>query len=219
MLEKHLILNLIKCKKNCNVKECNRKYYAKGYCHRHYRQIKKYGRIVGDPVRSRYDPNKIICGDGICYIILTSQLGVPIACAIIDKEDKKRVEKLKWCISGNGYAHSPIIGYLHNFILSRRSNYKYNVDHKNRTPLDCRKSNLRIGTQSLNSSNSPLQKNNTSGYKGVFWNKQLNKWMAKICVMGKQIYLGYFEDKKDAAESYNDGAKKYFGEFAWLNQL
>jgi len=44
----------------------------------------------------------------------------------------------------------------------------------------------------------PLQKNNTSGYRGVIWNKSKQKWNAKI-QMNKKIYrLGSFVNKEDA---------------------
>ena len=35
----------------------------------------------------------------------------------------------------------------------------------------------------------------------------------------KHILLGLFDDKVEAAKAYNTGAKKYFGEYARLNEI
>ena len=45
-------------------------------------------------------------------------------------------------------------------------------------------------------------KTNTSGYAGVSWKKQKNKWVSQIRVNGKTKYLGYFTDPKDGHIAY-----------------
>ncbi len=87
------------------------------------------------------------------------------------------------------------------------------LDHRNRDSLDDRISNLRLATHSQNCSNSCLHKHNTSGRRGVHWDKQSGKWQAKISVMKKVIYLGYFDDLDEAGDAYIKAAKKHFGEF------
>jgi hypothetical protein len=91
------------------------------------------------------------------------------------------------------------------------------TDHKNRDTLDNRKSNLRICSHQLNHGNRTKQSNNSSGYKGVLWHKQRSKWWARIQIKGKQISLGCYRDKDDAARAYDYAALKYFGEFARFN--
>ena len=81
--------------------------------------------------------------------------------------------------------------------------------------LDNRKKNLRIVTRSQNEWNRGKQKNNTTGYKGVILSR--GRYVARIRVKSKLIYLGSYIDKKEAAKSYNMGAIKYHGEFAKLN--
>src|SRR3990167_8630395 len=60
-------------------------------------------------------------------------------------------------------------------------------------------------------------KNNTSGYKGVCWNKMAHKWQVNICKDCKRYYFGLHKSKKKAARVYDDAAIKMFGEFAKLN--
>ena len=92
-----------------------------------------------------------------------------------------------------------------------------NVDHINHDTLDNRKSNLRFCNPSENQANMIKPKNNTSGYKGVCWNKMAHKWQVNICKDCKRYYFGLHKSKKKAARVYDDAAIKMFGEFAKLN--
>ena len=91
------------------------------------------------------------------------------------------------------------------------------IDHKDGNPGNNCWSNLRLSTCSQNLANCRIYANNTSGYKGVYWEKSCNKWVAKIQVKTKRIYLGCFSTKEEAAKEYNKAALKYFGEYANLN--
>lgn len=93
------------------------------------------------------------------------------------------------------------------------------IDHINRVRNDNRWSNLRECTQSQNSANTGVRVDNTSGYKGVVWLKKRYKWKAQIMVKQKQIYLGQYNDIKDAAIAYNIKAKELLGKFACLNEV
>jgi AP2 domain/HNH endonuclease len=90
------------------------------------------------------------------------------------------------------------------------------VDHANRDKANNRKVELRAANASLNVANSKLSKANTSGHKGVSWNKQRSKWAATIMVNYRTIHLGYYANIGDAAAAYAAAAKRYFGEFARL---
>lgn len=84
------------------------------------------------------------------------------------------------------------------------------LDHINRIKDDNRIENLRECTSKENQQNTDLQKNNTSGFKGVGWYKKYNKWCAKIKVDGKYIFLGYFENKEDAIKVRKESEEKYW---------
>lgn len=201
--------------KTCKVLDCVNPHSSHGYCAKHSRQMLVHGKIFK---KTRKDPNEIICVGGICRIILTDVSGNPIATAIIDREDRNRIEKYRWYKSG-AYVKNNKIGYLHNFLLYRNANRKHVPDHKNRNTLDCRKNNLRIVSNSFNMMNSKKRKHNNSGYKGVYWEKDSKKWKAQIMVMYKEMNLGRFDDPKKAAKAYNEAAERHFGECAYLNPI
>jgi hypothetical protein len=88
------------------------------------------------------------------------------------------------------------------------------VDHINGVRADNRWSNLRAATGTQNNANSRVYRNNTSGFKGVCWDRAKQKWRAYIQVGGKVKRLGLHVSKEDAASAYGTAAEKYFGEFA-----
>jgi hypothetical protein len=91
------------------------------------------------------------------------------------------------------------------------------VDHISPDTLDNRRSNLRLATSQQNQFNRGKQRNNTSGYKGVYWLEPYGKFQALIVVKKKHISLGLFTDKIEAAKAYDAAALKYAGAFARLN--
>lgn len=102
--------------------------------------------------------------------------------------------------------------YMHRFILAAPPSLE--VDHINLNTLDNTRNNLRLATRSENSRNKPIQKNNTSGYKGVSFSKRKNKWESRIWLNRKTIHLGFY-DTPDAAYAARLAATEYYyGEFA-----
>jgi len=106
---------------------------------------------------------------------------------------------------------------LHRLVIGAKDG-QY-VDHINENKADNRKENLRIATYSQNLACRGPYKNNTSGYKGVSWDKRRKVWMVLLGYQGKRIYVGSFNDKNKAAQMYNIKAKEIFGDFAYQNVL
>ncbi len=110
--------------------------------------------------------------------------------------------------------------YLHRVILSRILNRSINnheqADHENNNKLDNRRSNIRLASVAENNRNIGISKNNTSGYKGVSWNKQHQRYEAYIWFNRKKRRLGLFDDPKEAHKAYCNAAKELHGEFARL---
>ncbi len=90
------------------------------------------------------------------------------------------------------------------------------VDHINMNGLDNRRENLRLCSPAENRYNRVKRPDNVSGYKGVAWQKDCQKWVAYISGE-KQRYLGLFENALVAALAYDAAARIQYGEFARLN--
>lgn len=88
------------------------------------------------------------------------------------------------------------------------------IDHINGNKLDNRIENLREATNSQNNFNAKLSKKNTSGCKGIVFNKNRKKWQAQIGFNNKYIYLGLFENFELAKQAINDARKKYHDQYA-----
>jgi hypothetical protein len=125
----------------------------------------------------------------------------------------------------NGYGYLQIELYKN----GKRKNYKLHrliaiayipnpenksfIDHIDNNSLNNYILNLRWSTPLENNFNSLKSKNTSSIYKGVYFNKSRNKFLARIQVNGKNKFLGYFEDELAASKVYNIEAKIIQGEF------
>lgn len=88
------------------------------------------------------------------------------------------------------------------------------VDHSSTKRRHNAWSNLREASRSQNQGNKPLQRNNKSGFKGVFWNNRAARWEAAITRRGKRKYLGHFTKPEAAHAAYCKAADEHFKEFA-----
>ena len=94
---------------------------------------------------------------------------------------------------------------------------KGQIDHIDTDKSNNLFGNLRLATPSQNQANTPRQRNNTSGYKGVHFSKRLNKYVASIKVNRKRTHLGCFCDPELASLAYDTAAEKFFGASARTN--
>ena len=107
--------------------------------------------------------------------------------------------------------------YLHQIIFMFHYGYIPKcIDHADGNSLNNKIENLREATQSQNVHNSLARKNNTSGFKGVSFQK--NKWTAAIMVNGRNISLGAYSNIEEAASAYKRGSEKYYGEFSYTRE-
>lgn len=143
--------------------------------------------------------------------------------ALVDDEDFDRVNQFNWYACRdrkNWYARRKLwidgkqtTIHLHHVIFG----VSIPIDHLDNGGLNNQSTNLRVATNSQNQANCRKQKNRSSKYKGVTWDRWTERWMAKIKFNQHTFHLMRWDSEKDAAIAYDTAAKAYFGEFAKLN--
>lgn len=111
-------------------------------------------------------------------------------------------------IRGKKYQNHRIIFLMHHGYMPRQ------IDHIDNNHLNNRIENLRPATASQNLYNRSLFRNNTSGYKGVGFNKRCQKWYARITVNKKVIYLGLHNTAAEAGAVADAARNLFHKEFA-----
>lgn len=144
--------------------------------------------------------------------------------SIVDDEIFETVKDISWSFqenrkNGHKYVRSNNNEriYLHRYIMNNPVGFV--VDHINGNTLDNRKENLRVCTNSQNSSNQKIRKNNQYGLKGISFDRRRGKWYARIKSNNVTKYLGSFYSRYDAALAYNKASKLIHKEFGLTNLL
>ena len=134
-----------------------------------------------------------------------------------DLEDYDKIKDICWIEFVNKDGYHSLTGWDPNtkrMIKMHWIIFGGECDHADRNPLNNQKNNLRDATNSQQCMNRNKQKNNTSGFIGVGWNKTVNKWVAYVNSNGKRIHLGSFDNKNEAITVRLQAEAKYYGEFA-----
>jgi hypothetical protein len=182
------------------------------------KQIQRRGR------RGPYSPRKAITpiGPSIAYIPLTRG-----QFALVDAEDAGWLSASNWYAKWDvdcscfyaatnipeldgrfGYAsmHTSILGLVGTGLTA---------DHlRPGNGLDNRRANLRSATAQQQAINHRLQRNSTTGHRGVTFNVLEKKWKAHITHFRKRIHLGTFATLEAAQAAYRAKAREIQGEFA-----
>lgn len=148
--------------------------------------------------------------------------------ATVDDEDFESLSQFKWMVwpdhrtrieyavrdaTVSDYGRKGYVG-MHRHILGLGFGDKRCADHINHDTLDNRRANLRIATKSQNQMNQRIKATNTSGYKGVRFISEHERWRADIRVRGVKKFLGNFVRPELAYAAYCAAALEHYGEFA-----
>ena len=123
----------------------------------------------------------------------------------VDEDDLDAVSRYCWYIGDVGYPttntgkwpHQRTAVRLHQFLLGP-AGPGLEWDHINRDKLDNRRANLRAVSRRGNTRNTGPRSDNTSGVRGVTWNRPTKRWRAQIGAATGYRHLGMFDSKQDA---------------------
>jgi hypothetical protein len=166
------------------------------YCKKHHHQLQKYGKVLDNNPRTKFDANEFrFVGNDIVEFDTYDVNGNVVATYKIDAEDYPIVSKYKWRTIKGYASYGDKIHYLHRMITNAKDGQQ--VDHINLDITDNRKCNLRFADNSLN-------QNNKRGYnkfeiKGVQYHKSIDKWSAYFRVHNKQYHSPCYKTSQEAA--------------------
>ncbi len=205
---------------------CGRESYKKirmqGYtlCSKHMHQLFNHGEFLDTCPRTQNDLNEfIINGDQTIGYLYDGKTSEKIDEFIIDTEDLSKVKYHKW-----RFSHSHIVTGLPSQGTQRELSWvilgldnrivtNIAVDHINGNPKDNRKCNLRICEQSENVLNKSFMSNNTSGFIGVTYRKDRNRYDPEIRLGSIRCHLGYTESIEEAVYKRLYAEKLLFKDF------
>lgn len=89
------------------------------------------------------------------------------------------------------------------------------LDHKCHTPACCNPDHLRLATNAQNCQHRlGSQIDNSSGYRNVYWNRNMQMWYVEVQKNYKKYHYGFYTDLEEAAKVSVQARKELFGEFA-----
>lgn len=87
---------------------------------------------------------------------------------------------------------------------------RHQIDHRDRNRANNKFDNLREATDSENNQNHSLQRNNRSGFRGVYWVSDCKKWGAFITVNRKRLHLSVYATKHEAIRARRAAERELF---------
>ena len=146
--------------------------------------------------------------------------------ALVSGCDIEFLQEWRWCAVKKGgiwYASRGLSDgttiYMHREIARRAGIISDYIDHIDRNGLNNTRSNLRAATQGQNIANAGMFKNNTTGFRGVTYDKSRGCYKAAIKFNQKYKFIGRFATPVEAASAYDEAAKILFGDFAFQNNV
>lgn len=149
----------------------------------------------------RFDQTYEIIDD---YATIRIRKGNSFVYAKIDIEDIDKCKSVGiWSLTKDGYVvncQNKI--YLHRFIMNCPDGFE--IDHIYHDMLDNRKSQLRIATSSQQKMNTKIRSDNSSGHRGIYYDKTRSTWNVSINSDGIRLRKRFktYEEACQAADSF-----------------
>ena len=202
-------------------RQCKKKIRLKGYtlCSKHMHQLLNYGKFLDNNPRTTNDPNDYeVCGR-ITKVNLYNVNNECIGQFIIDTTDLNLIKGRKWRKS-----HTHVVSgqpskkegrELTHILLGidPKDDSTTIIDHIDGNGMNNRRSNLRICTQAENLRNQRFMSNNTSGFIGVSYDKNRNRYNAEIRMNDKRLHIGRYKTLEEAVYARMIAEKNAFGCF------
>jgi hypothetical protein len=121
---------------------------------------------------------------------------------------RTRAGSVAGCLNSDGYARISIDDRLYPahrlaWLLTKGTWPQQQIDHADGQRSNNALANLREVSAGANQQNLAKRRRPASSkYLGVSWNKAAGRWIAQICLNGKQHYLGSFASEQDAYAAY-----------------
>ena len=201
-------------------RKVNKKIRMGGHtlCYKHMHQLNKYGKFLDNIPRTNSDLNDYVVSDGVAYFNLYNQKNEKIATFIIDVCDIQKVKYHKWRLShGHVVTGLPSKGQqrdLSHVVLDIQKDDSVVVDHINGDPLDNTRGNLRICSQGENVLNKRFMSNNTTGFIGVSYKKDRDRYDPEIRFGYTRCHLGMTKTIEEAVYKRYIAEQLLFGEYA-----
>jgi len=186
----------------CAVEGCKDAYFAKGHCKIHFLRMLRHGnteRIYED--HSMADSSEY----GI-WLNIKQRCSNPKSPSYENYGGRGITMDRIWQTSFSAFYD----------YMGPRPSHKYSVERMDNNG-NYEPGNVKWGTYSEQGHNQRLRNTNTSGYKGVSYRKDIQKWAAAIAYEGKQYHLGLYDTAKEAALAYNEAAMRYYKDSKYLN--
>lgn len=184
-------------KRTCSFEGCERATVGRGLCNGHWQQQRRGAdlsplRITGRGLTDQERLDRLTDKSGECWLWTGSMY--PEGYGQFHFQGK----------SGNAHRAA--------YILSRGPiSSDLVVDHKCHNRACVRPDHLQAVTNKQNLENiGVLNSNNSSGERGVSWNKARKKWAAQYRHNGRIVFLGRFDDYEAAVEAVRSGRNRDF---------
>ena len=201
-------------------RKVNKKIRMGGHtlCYKHMHQLHKYGKFLDNIPRTNSDLNDYVVSDGVAYFNIYNQKNEKIATFIIDVCDIQKVKYHKWRLShGHVVTGLPSKGQqrdLSHVVLDIPKDDYVVVDHINGDPLDNTRDNLRICSQGENVLNKRFMSNNPTGFIGVSYKKDRDRYDPEIRFEYTRCHLGMTKTIEEAVYKRYIAEQLLFGEYA-----